>query len=133
MQRVTPQGSSSDPPHSSRHKKVPGKIKDQLNSQISENFEQENQNPCTFDDVLSGETLVVGARSTPEDLGGDDEVGSSPSELANGLAHDLLGATIGVHLGVVEEIDAVVATALEKSLRLLHIQLVSEAHPSAVR
>ncbi|KAM2960836.1 hypothetical protein FF1_030484 [Malus domestica] len=41
-------------------------------------------------------------------LGGEDDVGALPAELADGLAHDLLGATRGVDHGVVEEVDAMV-------------------------
>ena len=82
-----------------------------------------------FDDVLSGEALVVGSGAAPEYLGGDDEVGALPSELAEGLAHDLLGAAVGVDLGVVEEVDAVVAAALEEGLGLLDVELVAKAHP----
>lgn len=85
-----------------------------------------------FDDVLPGEAPVVGAWAAPEELGGDDEVGALPTELAEGLAHDLLSAAIGVDLGVVEEVDAMVAAALEEGLGLLHVQLVAEAHPRTV-
>lgn len=86
-----------------------------------------------FDDVLSGEALVVGAGPTPEDLGGNDDVGALPSELADGLAHDLLGAAVGVDLGVVEEVDAVVSAGLEERLGLLDVELVAEADPCSVR
>lgn len=82
-----------------------------------------------LDNVLAGETLVVGPWAAPEDLGGDDEVGALPAELADGLAHDLLGPSVGVHLGVVEEVDAAVAAALEEGLGLFDVQLVAEAHP----
>lgn len=85
-----------------------------------------------LDDVLAGEALVVGSGAAPEDLGADDEVGALPPQLADGLAHDLLGAAVGVDLGVVEEVDAVVAAALEEGFRLLHVDLVAEAHPRAV-
>lgn len=86
-----------------------------------------------LDDVLARQALVVGARPAPEDLGGDDEVGALPAELADGLAHDLLGPAVGVDLGVVEEVDAVVAAALEKGLGFLDVQLVAEGHPRPVR
>lgn len=85
-----------------------------------------------FDDVLPGEAPVVGAWAAPEELGGDDEVGALPTELTEGLAHDLLSAAIGVDLSVVEEVDAMVAAALEEGLGLLHVQLVAEAHPRTV-
>lgn len=86
-----------------------------------------------LDDVLAGEALVVGAGAAPEDLGGDDDVGALPAELLDGLAHDLLGAAIGVDLGVVEEVDAVVAAALEDGFGLLDVKLVAEGHPRSVR
>lgn len=86
----------------------------------------------TFNDVLPGEALVIGTGTAPEDLGGDDDVGALPSELPNGLAHDLLGPAIGVDFGVVEEIDAMVTATLEKRFGLPHIELVSEADPSPV-
>ena len=85
-----------------------------------------------FDDVLAGEALVVGPLASPEDLGGNDDVGALPPELPDGLAHDLLGAAVGVDLGVVEEVDAVVAAALEEGLGFLHVKLVAEAHPRTV-
>lgn len=86
-----------------------------------------------LDEVLAGEALVVGAGPTPEDLGGDDDVGALPAQLPYGLAHDLLRPPAGVHLRVVEEVDAVITAALEERLRLLHVQLVAEAHPRPVR
>lgn len=74
-----------------------------------------------LDDVLPGQTLIVGAGTTPEDLGGDDDVGALPAELADGLAHDLFGAAVGVDLGVVEEVDAVVAAALEEGFSFFDV------------
>lgn len=82
--------------------------------------------------MLPGEALVVGATPTPEDLGGDHDVGALPPQLADGLAHDLLSTAVGVDLGVVEEVDTVVAAALQQGLRLLNVQLVPEAHPCTV-
>lgn len=84
-------------------------------------------------EVLAGETLVIGAGTAPEELGGDDEIGAAPAELPDGLAHDLLGAAVGVHLGVVEEVDAVVAAALEQGLGLLDVELVAEGDPRPIR
>lgn len=66
-----------------------------------------------FDDVLPGEALVIGAPTTPEDLGGYDQVGALPAQLSDGLAHDLFGPPVGVHLGVVEEVYAVVSATLQ--------------------
>jgi hypothetical protein len=86
-----------------------------------------------LDDVLAGEALVVGALAAPEELGGDDDVGAAPAQVPDGLAHDLLGAAVGVHLGVVEEVDARVPARLQQRLGLLHVQLVPEGHPRAVR
>jgi len=86
-----------------------------------------------LDNVLAREALVVGALAAPEDLGRNDDVGALPAELPDGLPHDLLGAAVGVDLRIVEEVDAVVAAALEQRLGLLHVQLVPEAHPRAVR
>jgi len=83
--------------------------------------------------VLTREALVVGALTAPEDLGRNDDVGALPPELPDRLPHDLLGAAVGVDLGIVEEVDAVVAAGLEQRLGLLHVQLVPEAHPRAVR
>lgn len=83
-------------------------------------------------DVLARETLVVGSWSAPEDLGRDDEIRSLPPQFTNRLPHDLLRAAIGVDLGVVEEVDAVVAAALEEGFRLLDVDLVAEADPRAV-
>lgn len=68
---------------------------------------------CALNDVFPGETLVVRSRAAPEDLGGDDDIGSLPTELSDGLSHDLLSAAIGVNLSVVEEIDAIVTAALQ--------------------
>ncbi|GMN71994.1 hypothetical protein TIFTF001_053490, partial [Ficus carica] len=82
-----------------------------------------------LDAVFPREALVVWAGAAPENLGGDDDVGAAPAELADSLAHDLLGAAVGVDLGIVEEVDAVVAAALEEGLRLLLVQLIPEAHP----
>ena len=86
-----------------------------------------------LDDVFSGEAFIVGALAAPKDLGGTDDVGSLPPELANGLAHDLFRAAVGVDLGIVEEVDAVVAGALQERLRLRHVQLVPEADSRSVR
>lgn len=86
-----------------------------------------------LDDVFSGEAFIVGSLAAPKDLGRNDDVGSLPPELANGLPHDLFGAAVGVDLGIVEEVDAVVAAALQERLRLLHVQLVSEADPRSIR
>jgi hypothetical protein len=86
-----------------------------------------------LNDVLPGEALVVGALPSPEELGGDDDVGAAPPEVPHRLPHDLLGAPVRVHLGVVEEVHAGVAARLEQRLRLLHVQLVAERHPRPVR
>ena len=86
-----------------------------------------------LDDVFSGEAFIVGALAAPKDLGGNDDVGSLPPELANGLAHDLFRAAVGVDLGIVEEVDAVVAGAMQERLRLRHVQLVPEADSRSVR
>ena len=86
-----------------------------------------------LDEVLPGEALVVGAGAAPEDLGGHDDVGPAPTELADGLAHDLLRSAVGVDLGVVEEVHAVIAAALQQDLRLLDIDLVPERDPRPVR
>ena len=86
-----------------------------------------------LDDVLAGEALVVGPLAAPEELGGDDDVGAAPSEVADGLAHDLLGAAVGVDLGVVEEVDAGVAAGLQQRLGLLDVELVAEGDPGPVR
>lgn len=75
----------------------------------------------SLNDVLAGEPLVVGPLSTPKYLGGNDNVGALPAQLPDGLAHDFLGAAVGVDLGVVEEVHAVVAAALEEGLGLLHV------------
>eukprot|EP00268_Persea_americana_P015220 TRINITY_DN16945_c1_g1_i1.p2 TRINITY_DN16945_c1_g1~~TRINITY_DN16945_c1_g1_i1.p2 ORF type:complete len:223 (-),score=21.59 TRINITY_DN16945_c1_g1_i1:164-832(-) len=83
-------------------------------------------------DVLPRETLVVGSSSAPEDLSGDDDVRPLPPKLADRLPHDLLRSAIEEDLGVVEEVHAVVAAALEERSRLLEAHLVAEAHPSAV-
>ncbi|KAM1041247.1 hypothetical protein ACFX13_031191 [Malus domestica] len=70
--------------------------------------------------------------AAPEDLGEEDDVEALPAELADGLAHDLLGAARGVDHGVVEEVDAMVAEGLEEGLGLLDVELVAEADPGAV-
>ncbi|ONK79520.1 uncharacterized protein A4U43_C01F7190 [Asparagus officinalis] len=85
-----------------------------------------------LDDVLPGQALVVWAGPTPEDLGGDDKIGPFPAQLADRLAHDLLGAAVGVDLGVVEEVDAVVSAELEEGFGLLDVELVAEADPGSV-
>lgn len=82
--------------------------------------------------MLPRQALVVGARPAPEDLGGYHDVGSLPTQLADGLAHDLLGPAVGVDLGVVEEVDAVFAAGLEESLGFFDVELVAEADPRAV-
>jgi hypothetical protein len=85
-----------------------------------------------LDDVLAREALVVGALAAPEELGGEDDVGAAPAEVADGLAHDLLGAAVGVDLGVVEEVDAGVAARLQQRLGVLDVELVAEGDPGAV-
>lgn len=87
---------------------------------------------CPFNYVLPREAFVVRARPAPEDLGGDDDVGSLPPKLLDRLAHDLLGAAIGVDLGIIEEVDAMVAAALEDGFGLLDVELVAEGDPGAV-
>lgn len=82
--------------------------------------------------MLSRQALVVGSGAAPEELGGDDDVGSLPAELADGLAHDLFGSAVGVDLGVVEEVDTVVAAALEEELGFFDVELVAEADPGSV-
>lgn len=86
-----------------------------------------------LDDVLAGEALVVGAGASPEDLGGYDDVRAFPAELPDSLAHDLLSSAVGIYLGVVEEIDAMVTATLQQRLGLLHVQLVPEAYPRTIR
>lgn len=116
----------------------PNEIKHQASTPVAINHidvvhvEPLERGLSALDYVLPGQALVVGTGATPEDLGGDDDVGSLPAELADSLAHDLLGAAVGVDLGVVEEVDAVVAAALEERLGLLHVELVPEAHPRPV-
>lgn len=68
---------------------------------------------CALHDVLSGQSLIIWTRSTPEDLSGDDDIGATPTQLADCLTHDLLGSAIGVDLGVIEEVDAVITAALQ--------------------
>ena len=82
--------------------------------------------------MLSRQPFIVRARAAPEDLGGDDDVGSLPAQFLNRLAHDFLGPAVGVDLGVVEEVDAVVTAALEEGLGVFDVQLVAEADPGAV-
>lgn len=82
--------------------------------------------------MLSRKPLVIGTRTSPKDLGGNDYIGALPSKLPNGLTHDLLGSAIGVDFGVVEEIDAVVTAALEKRFGLSDVELIAEAYPSTV-
>ena len=84
-----------------------------------------------LDDVLPGESLVVGPLSSPEELGGDDDIGAAPAQVPDGLAHDLLGAAVGVDLGVVEEVDPHVAARLQERPGLLDVQLVAEGDPRA--
>ena len=67
----------------------------------------------SFEDMFPRETFIVRTRTTPEDLGGDHDVGSPPVQLANRQTHDLLSSAIGVNLGVVEEVDSVIMAALE--------------------
>lgn len=86
-----------------------------------------------FYDVLPGEALIVGTGSAPEDLCGDDDIGALPSQLPDRLAHDLLGAAIGVDFGVIEEVNAVVPATLHKRLGFFDIELVTEADPGPIR
>ena len=87
----------------------------------------------SFDDMFPRQTLVVRTRPTPEDLGGDDDVGSAPAQLANRLTHNLLGSAIGVDLGVVEEVDSVITAALENRFGFFHVELVAESDPRSER
>ncbi|KAE7996141.1 hypothetical protein FH972_000889 [Carpinus fangiana] len=46
-----------------------------------------------------------------------------------GYAFSVFSMAIGIDLGVVEEVDAMISTALQQRLGLLHVQLVPEAFP----
>ena len=64
-----------------------------------------------------------------EELGGDDEVLAGPPKAPEGRPHDPLRLALGVHLGVVEEVDA----AIERRGHAVGgeplVQLLAERHP----
>lgn len=86
----------------------------------------------SFDNMFPRQTLVVRTRSTPKDLGGNDDIRPFPTQLPNSLTHDLLSSTIGINLGVVEKVNPVVFTTLEKRLGFFNIELVTETDPCSV-
>jgi len=72
----------------------------------------------TLDNVLSAEATGVGllTASAEEDLGAQNVLVTGPVELLEGIAHLNLALTVGVDLGGVEEVDAVVPGGLHALL-----------------
>ena len=72
----------------------------------------------TLDDVLPAETAGVGLLATgaEKDLGGQDVLVAGPVELLQGLAHLNLGVAIGIRLGGIEGVNAVLPSGLQTLL-----------------
>ena len=72
----------------------------------------------TLDNVLPAEAAGVGllAASAEEDLGAQDVLVTRPVELLEGIAHLNLALAVGVDLGSVEEVDAMVPGSLQALL-----------------
>jgi hypothetical protein len=73
------------------------------------------------------------ALETPEELGRDDVVEARPAERLERLPHDHLALPLGVHLGVVEEVDAGVHRLREHLAGRRGVDLVVIRDPRAER
>lgn len=88
-----------------------------------------------LDDVLAGETAGVGllAASAEEDLRGEHVLVTRPVELLERLSHFDFALAIGVDLGGVEEVDAVVPGSLKAVLDDLALLGAAVGEPAAER
>src|SRR6266566_3926040 len=59
-----------------------------------------------FIHMLPRQTLVVGSVSTPEDLAGDDDTLSSPTQVFDRVPHNRLSIPVSIGLGIIEEVHA---------------------------
>ncbi len=59
---------------------------------------------CPLDQVFATQPLVIGPVTAPEDFGADHQVTAFPTKLLDGLPHDLLGSTRGIHLSIVKAV-----------------------------
>jgi hypothetical protein len=101
--------------------------------QINETERQrEHPHLDSFDYVFARKAFIIGSLTTPEELGGNDNVRAFPSQLPDGGTHDLLSPTVGVNLRIIEEVDAGFPASRQQHLGILYVQLVPEAHPCAI-
>src|SRR6266550_7129129 len=86
-----------------------------------------------FIHMLPRQTLVVGSVSTPEDLAGDDDTLSSPTQVFDRVPHNRLSIPVSVGLGIIEEVHASIVSSrhtLDCNL-LTHLPTIS--HPGTQR
>lgn len=88
-------------------------------------------------DVLAAESLVRAFLDAAEDLGREHEIFSFPDAVLDtalhDLAHERLRLPLGVHLGVVEEVDAVLVGQRHDVVGLVNTEAVGEIDPAAQR
>ena len=76
--------------------------------------------------------LFVGAiGEPPEELGRNDVRCTTPAELLEHVAHDVLGLSLGVDLGVIEEVDARIIGGSHAFARGIVTELRAVADPRA--
>jgi hypothetical protein len=76
-----------------------------------------------------GRPRVLGAAE--EHLAGDADAVARQAQVGDHIAHHLFGAAVGIALGVVEEVDAVVPGGGHQVAGLVARDLVTEGHPGA--
>lgn len=63
-------------------------------------------------------------------LGRDDEIVSLPAKLLDGLAHDLFGLTLRVHLGTVKEVDTDVVGGFHAGEGAFSVDMTAVCQPA---